>query len=1058
MMRSRLKMRFVGYKEDGKLMKGAPAGYKQGEVRLMPYRHSKFKFWELMEAVPELKVLEAGKDDIVYDDAIYVPDDSEPAIETETYIPQTEEASNVDSTIKSVLYVIDWSVLGGAGVVLKRILENIDRDIYETDVCVMGEIGGLHEAFSSKGNVFSLKDSKDKYSDLKKIIVDGKYSVVQLYTMMDYLDLAKEIKNTKFICQLNFPLWESREELPYKNWFEAINQTKPYFHSLVSDSSKQLAISGMQLIENGVNISKFKPRIKDPHLVVWVGRFAREKGLPVMLDIAKAMPNYKFILIMGFKSDYPLGWKPYQTWLEDAVKNKSSNVEIEIGLSEDEVAKRLSQASFFILPSIGESSPIVVTEAMASGCVVLSTKVGNVPNMINHGVDGFIIPHKELTSLVKEEGWVKLQYHISPKSKQLDEEILQYVVDMIPKINVSEIGNKARESVKHLTIENQVKRYEFLYGKMGNHRNQTRVAFVWAYPDLAPRFWEHKKDSMKYAIKKLSDENCVILYVPRPKEEYRERAIINGCNIIFYPYNEADKLIPLLKQFNPDVICLNSLHYKINEYIVKEFPDTYKTIYEYGSDLKYPLLNKIDILFVQQEFRAREAHEKNGMPMNKIVVNPHGVNTERFKPTETEKIYNAVMVADFRRDIKRQHILIEAWKDVPGKLLLVARLNQPPPYGDYEQQCRQLIKKLGLEDRVIIHDFVPNEQLPTMLNQCRIGVMTSKREGGSRAMLEVMSCGLPMIVLSDSYGCIEMIKPEIDGLVSSPQKLSYTINNLLNNPDKIKRMGKAASIRVNKEYPYDRQLSVFKKIIAKTRPEISVLTTSYNKGSYIEDCLRSVEKQRLSGLKINHVVVDAGSLDDTPNIIKKHEDMVDYYEKKGMSQIDSLNFMMEVVNTKFPDTDYIGWINADDWYEDDWLEESLKHMRDFDATTSQYFHRPDNKTKTEPRNLGGSLDEAYITDFLTGNHIAQNTILVRKSSFDALKQKTGFYFNPDFKYTMDYELWVRLLKNGFRITRIKKPLSNLRNHDLQMSKVETPKVIADALKVKNLLIEWGIKK
>ena len=337
--------------------------------------------------------------------------------------------------------------------------------------------------------------------------------------------------------------------------------------------------------------------------------------------------------------------------------------------------------------------------------------------------------------------------------------------------------------------------------------------------------------------------------------------------------------------------------------------------------------------------------------------------------------------------------------------------------------------------------------------------MTSKREGGSRAMLEMMSCGLPMIVLSDSSGCIEMIKPEIDGLVSSPQKLSYTINTLLNNPDKIKRMGKAASIRVNKEYPYDRQLSVFKKIIAKTRPETSILTTSYNKGLYIEDCLKSIEKQRSSGLKINHIIVDAGSLDNTLNVLKKYEDKIDYYEMKGMSQISSLNFMMDVVNTKFPDTDYVGWINADDWYEDEWLTESLNHMKKFDATTSQYFARYDDKIKTGASDPGyGRLDEVSITDFITGNYIAQNTILIRKYSFDALKKKTGFYFNPEFKYTMDYELWVRLLKNGFRITRIRKPLSNLRIHDLQMSKVETPKVIEDALKVKNALIEWGINK
>ena len=174
----------------------------------------------------------------------------------------------------------------------------------------------------------------------------------------------------------------------------------------------------------------------------------------------------------------------------------------------------------------------------------------------------------------------------------------------------------------------------------------------------------------------------------------------------------------------------------------------------------------------------------------------------------------------------------------------------------------------------------------------------------------------------------------------------------------------------------------------------------------------------------------------------------------------SLNFMMDIVNTKYPNTDYIGWINADDWYEDNFLFESIAHMKKFDATTTQYFVRySHNKTKEGVSDPGREyLDDVAITDFLNGNRIGQNTILIKKSSFDALKKKTGSYFNPDFEYTMDYELWIRLLKNGFRITRIRKPLSNLRIHDLQMSSIEKPKVVADSLKVQDLLKKWGIKK
>ena len=995
-------------------------------------------------------------------------------------IMETEKRSmQTRSEMKSILYVTSTTKIGGAETALKRTLKHIDKKCYRTGVLITGEKGALDSEYKTYTQEMSYLEEGSLEEVLIEKIIKGKYDCLHFFNCFEIYELLPKLKK----IQPNLRIISSIMITPrvftttsMKKTYKIIQRNEKHLYALIVDSkgAKELFPNAV-IIKNGVDTSKFKPVKKNPKLVVWIGRLSREKGTPVMLDIARAMPNYKFVLIVGTKFKYPNGWKPYQDWIDNAIKNKPSNLEIKIGLSEDKVANWMSKASFFISTSLSESLPISIIEAMASGCAVLSTNVGDAPKIIEHEINGFIIHHTDITKWhkIKDKTWLKdgveiprtartlLQYHVSPKSKMLDEEIKRYVVKTILKINVTKIGKKARESVKHLTIDNQVKRYEFIYGNIGSHQGQTRIAFVWAYPDIAPKFWEQKIDSMQHAISALSNEYCVILYAPKPKEESHEFSIINGCNIVFYPFENSNSLIPLMKEFKPHLICLNSLHFPIHTSIVNAFPDTYKTIYEYGGNLRYPLLKKIDILFVQQKFRIKEAVKQAQIPESKVMLNPYCVDTDLFKPTKTEKKYNAVMVADFRRNIKRQDILIKAWKDVPGKLLLVARLNQPSPYGDYERHCRQIIQMLGLENRVFIQDFVPNDQLPAILNQCKIGVMTSKREGGSRAMLEVMSCGLPMIVLDDSKGCIDMIRSGIDGLVSSSNKLGDTINNLLENPIKLEKMGKAAATRIKKEYPYNRQLSVFQKIISKDKLEISVLTTSYHRGDYIEDCLRAVEKQRLlSGHKINHIVVDAGSTDGTLKILKKHENKIDYYIKKGMPQLSSLNFMMDIVNTKYPNTDYIGWINADDWYEDNFLAESLKHMKNFDATTSQYFVRYNhNKTKKGVSDPGREyLDEVAITDFLSGNRIAQNTILIKKPSFDALRKKTGFYFNPDFEYTMDYELWIRLLRNGFRITRIRRPLSNLRVHDFQMSRVEKSQVMKDFLKVQTLLKEWGIKK
>lgn len=68
------KMRFVG-KPDGKLMKGAPGNYEHGKVYVVPYHYSTFKFWELIEHPPELKVPDPSEDESVFESTFLPPEE-----------------------------------------------------------------------------------------------------------------------------------------------------------------------------------------------------------------------------------------------------------------------------------------------------------------------------------------------------------------------------------------------------------------------------------------------------------------------------------------------------------------------------------------------------------------------------------------------------------------------------------------------------------------------------------------------------------------------------------------------------------------------------------------------------------------------------------------------------------------------------------------------------------------------------------------------------------------------------------------------------------------------
>ncbi|MEI6446566.1 MAG: glycosyltransferase [Actinomycetes bacterium] len=64
-------------------------------------------------------------------------------------------------------------------------------------------------------------------------------------------------------------------------------------------------------------------------------------------------------------------------------------------VNHDAVARMLEESDIYVLPSHIEGLPIALLEAMSAKCAVIATRVGEVPEVVEHGRDGYLVPPRD---------------------------------------------------------------------------------------------------------------------------------------------------------------------------------------------------------------------------------------------------------------------------------------------------------------------------------------------------------------------------------------------------------------------------------------------------------------------------------------------------------------------------------------------------------------------------------------------------------------------------------------------------------------------------------------
>ena len=188
----------------------------------------------------------------------------------------------------------------------------------------------------------------------------------------------------------------------------------------------------------------------------------------------------------------------------------------------------------------------------------------------------------------------------------------------------------------------------------------------------------------------------------------------------------------------------------------------------------------------------------------KIEVIPNGVDVNRFDPTpaksSTDDVFRIVCVSRLtpRKGLETLLRAVAKLDDVNAELIIIGT-------GEAEREISALIESLEIQDRVSLAGSVAQPDLGPHYRQADVFVLPSLAESCAMALLEAMSCGLPVVV-SSAGGNPEIVDHDVNGLLFEPEsntQLEHALRKLANAPDLLEKMSRNNAAKMREDYTWE---------------------------------------------------------------------------------------------------------------------------------------------------------------------------------------------------------------------------------------------------------------
>lgn len=220
--------------------------------------------------------------------------------------------------------------------------------------------------------------------------VPGDYAWEQAMQRLGVSDSIDEFQSKRYGWRVEFLRKVQKITVSGAN---AVIAPSMYFRQLVSKWVRNP--EKVFCIYNGIDLSVIpeSPNVYEPKTIISAGRLVPWKGFATLIGILKSLPEWRLSVV----GDGPMRQELERVTVQNGV---STRVFFWGQMPRKKLIQKIRNSEVFVLNTSFESFSFQVVEAMAAGTPVVTTNIGNLPEIIDNGKSGILVTPNNGKSII----------------------------------------------------------------------------------------------------------------------------------------------------------------------------------------------------------------------------------------------------------------------------------------------------------------------------------------------------------------------------------------------------------------------------------------------------------------------------------------------------------------------------------------------------------------------------------------------------------------------------------------------------------------------------------